>query len=178
MFGSSASSAKESRQRVIVKEKFQNDFIIQSILLTFIGLNSVIISGYLLIEWYGPFQNQAPIFALVVAVLELVGVYVVFYYSRRISFRVAGPIYAIEKRLSILSEGDLTMRIKLRKGDYFHEFGDRINDLVDTYERRMIKLKMIAHELGEGGERLSAERKKELMALLNSELAYFQCGEK
>lgn len=161
---------QEQRKQLIVKEKFQNEVILQSTLITFIVLNVVIISWYLITNMYGQLPNAQITFSLVIAVLELIGIAIVYRYSKKMSFRVAGPLYAIEKKLMLIAGGDLSQEVRLRKNDYFHEVGDTVNEVVAAYQARIGRLKEVADELNSEN---SAERHRELARTLQAELEYF-----
>lgn len=48
------------------------------------------------------------------------------------SHRIAGPVYRIEKTLSEIAKGNLSMRIKLRGGDELVDLADMINSLTEN----------------------------------------------
>ena len=49
-----------------------------------------------------------------------------------LSHKIAGPIYRIEKSLGTMAAGDLSSRIKLRKGDEMVSLADAVNKLTDS----------------------------------------------
>jgi nitrogen fixation/metabolism regulation signal transduction histidine kinase len=64
---------------------------------------------------------------------------VVFLGAILLSHRIAGPMYRFEKTVETLTEGDFSIRIKLRKRDEFHEFAEKINQLSEYLEKRQIE---------------------------------------
>jgi len=62
-----------------------------------------------------------------------------------ITHRVAGPLFVIERMVRHLSEGNLSARIKLRKGDDLAEFVQSMNLMAENLESSVSEL----HERGE-----------------------------
>lgn len=68
--------------------------------------------------------------------------------SAVISHKIAGPVYKFEKICNSVSEGDLTSRVYLRKGDYlvelqssFNKMMENLNKLAKLYEELKQELK-------------------------------------
>jgi len=118
----------ENRKITLIKRNFQNDLIIKTVLTTFITLNIILTVAYMM-------------------GLELFFGVVIYYIGRRISFHIAGPIYALERSLKLVHEGDLTVNLKLRKGDNFKEVSDVLNDMIVTYREQLQALKEIINEI-------------------------------
>lgn len=51
-----------------------------------------------------------------------------------VSHKIAGPVYRFEQSVKSITEGDLTLRIKLRKGDEMTELADMFNHMTATVE--------------------------------------------
>lgn len=51
--------------------------------------------------------------------------------SLKISHTIAGPAYRIQKSLERIRSGDISFRVKLRKGDHLTEVRDELNRLLD-----------------------------------------------
>lgn len=51
-----------------------------------------------------------------------------------VSHKVAGPVYRFEQSVKSIAEGDLTLRIKLRKGDEMTELADMFNHMTSILE--------------------------------------------
>ncbi len=60
--------------------------------------------------------------------------------------RIAGPIYRIEEDLRRVGEGDLTVKVVLRKGDILFDFADNINGTIADLQKRVSS---IQHGLAE-----------------------------
>ena len=137
----------ENRKITIIKSDFQHELIIKTVLTTFITLNVILTIAYLMT---GPlFVKSLAIqtFMQYLAGLELISGGVVYYISRSISFHIAGPVYAIERSLKAMGEGDLTVSLTLRKGDKFKEVSDVLNETIVIYQERFVALKELINEI-------------------------------
>ena len=65
------------------------------------------------------------------------------------SHRIAGPIYRFEKTVETLSEGNFSIRLKLRKRDEFHEIADGLNSLALFLENRQFEEQFFRSECRE-----------------------------
>jgi methyl-accepting chemotaxis protein len=66
--------------------------------------------------------------------------------------KIAGPIYRIEKELEKLGEGDLTVEIRLRPGDPFHDLVGGINQSVAGLRTHIRIIQDICNELEKSEE--------------------------
>ena len=48
-----------------------------------------------------------------------------------ISHKIAGPLYRLKKALSLITEGNLDAKVKLRKGDDLQDLAEQLNVLVE-----------------------------------------------
>ncbi len=75
--------------------------------------------------------------------------------------KIAGPIYRIEKELERLGEGDLTVEIRLRPRDPFHDLVGGINQSVAGLRTHIRIIQDICNELEKSEEsRVLSELKK------------------
>lgn len=132
---------EKKRNQVIIKNEFQQKLILNTLLITLITLNVIIISAFLLDDLFGSPDHMFSVFNVTVASMEIVAVIIVYYIGRKISFHIAGPVYAIERTLKSMNDGDLAVKLKLRPGDHFVEVSDEINALITNYRERLVKLK-------------------------------------
>lgn len=51
------------------------------------------------------------------------------------SRRVMGALFAMNRRIRRLAAGDLTSTLRLRRGDYFHDVADGINEATEAFRR-------------------------------------------
>ena len=127
----------KKRSKVIIKNEFQQKLILNTLLITLITLNVIIITAFQLDSMFGSEGALISVFNLSVVVMEIMAVVIVYYVGRNISFRIAGPVYAIERTLNNMNEGDLAQTLKLRPGDHFVEVSDAINGLMGNYRQRL-----------------------------------------
>jgi methyl-accepting chemotaxis protein len=153
------------RTQVIIKNDFQQQLILSTLLITLITLNFIIISASLLDDMFGAADSLFSVFNLTVAVLEVVAVVIVYFVGRKISFHIAGPVYAIERTLKNMNAGDLAQQLKLRPRDQFVEVSDTINDVIGNYRERLLAMQQTL----ENNDSLSAEQ----IAALREELRWF-----
>jgi methyl-accepting chemotaxis protein len=156
--GSFSVTVNTKRSQIIIKNEFQQKLILNTLLITLITLNVIIIVASLLDGAFGSGDSMLNIFNVSVAGMEIVAVVIVYYVGRKISFHIAGPVYAIERTLGYMKEGDLAQNLKLRPGDHFVEVADEINALIANYRERLIRAKEL---LGEG-DQLSPQQLKQL----------------
>jgi len=50
-----------------------------------------------------------------------------------ITHKIAGPLYRLKKSLFMITEGNLDVKVKLRKGDDLKDLAEHVNILVDTF---------------------------------------------
>jgi len=90
-----------------------------------------------------------------------------------VSHKVAGPVYRFEQSVRAIAEGDLTLRIKLRKGDEMMELADMFNHMTSTLEDIMAREKAKTSRLGEivsslkKGEKIETQTLDELSTTLD-----------
>jgi methyl-accepting chemotaxis protein len=76
------------------------------------------------------------------AIIVLFGALSVFF-----THRMVGPIYAIEKVIGRIMDGDLTARVRLRKNDDLKEFGQAMNHMLEKQETTLSVLNERFHKL-------------------------------
>ncbi|MFH0924363.1 MAG: methyl-accepting chemotaxis protein [bacterium] len=60
---------------------------------------------------------------------------------------LVGPLYRIEKVVGLMTEGDLTQRIKLRQFDEYSELASLINFLLESQTEKILQLKKFSDKL-------------------------------
>ncbi|MDD2716030.1 MAG: HAMP domain-containing protein [Candidatus Wallbacteria bacterium] len=75
----------------------------------------------------GELLIRIPLFALLLALASLF-----------ISHRIAGPIYRFEVSAKTIANGDLTLRVKLRKGDELQHLAECFNLMAENLENLVI----------------------------------------
>ena len=71
---------------------------------------------------------MAPLFGIKICMYLLI----VLIVSVVVSHRMAGPVFKFEKSCSVISEGDLTHRVYLRKGDQLMDLQDQFNNMAES----------------------------------------------
>ncbi len=137
---------KIKRSQIMIKNEFQQKLILNTLLITLITLNVIIIVASLLDGKFGSNDAMFNVFNVSIAAMEIVAVVIVYYVGRKMSFHIAGPVYAIERTLGYMNEGDLAQNLKLRPGDHFSEVADEINVLINNYRERLIRAKDLLGE--------------------------------
>jgi len=85
-------------------------------------------------------KGNAELLKKLAIIVLFVGVLSIF-----VSHRIAGPVYRFEKSAKVIAEGDLSLRIRLRKGDELQELADAFNQMTESLEsmvfndRRVLK---------------------------------------
>ncbi len=157
----------DARSIIMIKREFQHNLMLQTVLSTFITLNVIILLGFYVSDFFADDDSMVDKFPLVLAVLEVIGVTVVYFVSQRISFHIAGPVYAIERTLRSIQEGNLMVTLRLRPGDSFMDAADTVNDTTTVLRERMIEIKAAADVLR--GDAPGVAHLKELLDFYTTE---------
>jgi methyl-accepting chemotaxis protein len=134
----------EKRKLLRIKNDFQQRLILQTLAALFISINVIVIYLFL-----GPLKSglvRTDIIGPVIAILEVVAFVVVYRLSLIASHRIAGPVYVLEQGLKRMAEGDLTVELKLRKGDNFHEAVDIFNLAIGDLRERIVRAKQLIEQ--------------------------------
>jgi methyl-accepting chemotaxis protein len=160
---------KNRRKQIFIKGSFQQKLILNTMLMTLISLNVIIIAAHWLESIFGAGGLPFSVFNVSVAALEVIAFITIYFLARKISFHIAGPIYAVERTLGLMNKGDLTHNLRLRKGDQFVEAAEAINTVIENYRTRLRS----AQELLGGDAAPSPEQlqqlKRELQWFVTSE---------
>lgn len=138
---------KNRRLQFKVKNDFQNRFILEIILVTFIFINSLVVVSFVALESMRDFYQFKFILAAALATGEICGLAIIYYFSLRASHRIAGPIFIMERGLTAFSEGDFTFRIKLRKEDFLQDTADLYNDTANELSTKIAALAVLVDTL-------------------------------
>ena len=104
--------------------------------------------------------------------IETVTVLSIAYFSLILSHKIAGPAYALARDLKKLAEGDLTVEIHLRKGDFHLEAADALNITANILRDKMKSIKLELAKL-ETQRNIDEETRKTVEQLLH-DVAYFK----
>lgn len=159
-----------NRRRILkVKHKFQDRLILEAILITFIFLNMLVIGSFVALESIPDIFTLKYTLAIALSAGELGGLAFIYYFSLRSSHRIAGPVYMIERRLREVGAGDLTVSLRLRKGDHFQDTSEILNECIADLRDKMEKIQLSVAKLKQD-ETLGAASKSivdELSAQVN-----------
>lgn len=139
----------EKRKLLRIKNDFQQRLILQTLSALFISINVIVIYLFL-----GPLKSglvRTDIIGPMIAILEVVAFVIVYRLSLVASHRIAGPVYVLEQGLKRMAEGDLTVELKLRKGDNFHEAVDIFNLAIADLRERIIRAKQLVERPDDPG---------------------------
>ena len=81
-------------------------------------------------QW--PVDSQVFLWGIV-GILIILSIGIVLLFSVFFSHRVAGPGHQIARKLEAIAQGDMTIRVKLRKKDHLHEIAEGINQVVANW---------------------------------------------
>jgi methyl-accepting chemotaxis protein len=77
-----------------------------------------------------------------IALISLIGLH-----SLRVFARFVGPLYQFTKAYGKIAEGDLSFRVKIRKGDYLVHERDDINAMIDSVSEKIDEARSATAEL-------------------------------
>ena len=131
-------SKLDRRQTRIVNSKVQKRVILSLSVLPAVGLSLMVMLVTVFCNqlYRQSLVAQAELDALIPLLLSVSGlsfVTIVFiaWSAFRLSHRIAGPMYRICTSLERIAEGDVSFRIKLRKGDHLMDIEAGLNDVLD-----------------------------------------------
>jgi len=87
-----------------------------------------------------------------VLVIAVATVYLILYNSHKI----AGPLYKLEKVVNEVTEGNLDLRVNLRKNDQVKALGDAVENMLEKFSGKISTLKAVSHNFSEVEKKLSA----------------------
>jgi len=106
------------------------------------------------------------------ASVEIVTVFGIAYFSLILSHKIAGPAYALARDLKRLADGDLTVEIRLREGDFNMEAADALNFTAEILRTRMKAIKVELAKL-EARRNIDEDTRHTVERLLH-DVAYFK----
>lgn len=143
---------KERRKSLIANPGFQVRWIVQIVLGSFILINMALIAVFLVAggELGSPMHRLVT--GIAVAVVELAGLFAVFWLARRHSNRIAGPFFRVRQVANALASGDLTVRANIRTDDFFQEAVKSLDSAIQELRERIRGLQADAEKLQSGDE--------------------------
>lgn len=92
------------------------------------GISAGLPENHIYFEFLKSQQKDMFYIFLIGAVLSVV---IIYWFGFYISNRIAGPIYNATRNMEKIVRGEKVMKIRFRKGDFFPELADRINELIE-----------------------------------------------
>jgi methyl-accepting chemotaxis protein len=141
----------QKRRKYYIEKKFQTKYLLLTmlLLLTYTSVFVIILFAPSILTLYfdNPLAEKAEasrvllllhrkVWPAIGAVIILFGVLSIF-----VSHKIAGPLYRLKKSLSLITQGNLNVKIKLRKGDDLNDLAEHVNILVDELRTVVTALK-------------------------------------
>lgn len=138
------------RQTLIVNAVQQHRIIMSAILIGIILINVLATLGLVLKPEL--LNGLEPIHTFALAAFEILIVGFIYYLSLLLSHKIVGPAYALERDLRKIANGDLTVRTRLREGDFHLEVAEALRvaaetlcTRIHTVQRKLDSLSQHAH---------------------------------
>ncbi|MGV6825913.1 MAG: hypothetical protein ACWA5Q_02945 [bacterium] len=156
------------RKKKLINKKFQNRYMLTMVLAAVVVLNFGIVLFSVLFGFEGVGTKNG-IKPVTLVIVELLTLAIVWYLTLGQSHKIAGPIFVFERSLRSVSDGDLTLDIRLREGDQFHETAHLFNTCVGSLRNHIAEIQRSAQALAEDLEEGSpqAEKAKDLQSKLD-----------
>lgn len=147
------------RKQFIVKKEMQFKLIFTVVLLFLLIFVISSCNIYLLMNYFiTQLQKRSPEITSAISqifvmfkwrLLLIIGVNIVIVVLIGILFthQIAGPAYNIERVLTKMSDGDLSLRVKLRKNDQLSNLEEVLNLFLEKHRERLRKIKVISLEV-------------------------------
>lgn len=161
----------EQRSQLFVNHIFQRTMILEVMLITFVFINVLVITGFVLLDTVPNLNQHKEYIGLAVALFEVIGFFMVYRFNLRASHRIAGPLFRLQRNLESMETGDIGFTMEVRQGDQFHELSNQMNATVGTLRDRIERIQKLVSSLQHqpGNQQLLNE--------IASELSYFKTTE-
>ena len=158
------------RKKLLVNPVQQRRFVMGAVLTGIILINITVI----LTVVFNPLLLEAVEInhLMFLAGVEIVTVFGIAHFSLILSHKIAGPAYALARDLKRIADGDLTVQIRLREGDFILEAAEALNFTADILRTRMKAIKAELAKL-EARQDIDEDTRHMIEHLLN-DVAYFK----
>jgi len=158
------------RKKLLVNPIQQRRFVMGAVLTGIILINLTVILTVI----FNPLLLEAVEInhLMFLAGVEIVTVFGIAHFSLILSHKIAGPAYALARDLKRLADGDLTVEIRLREGDFNMEAADALNFTADILRTRMKAIKAELAKL-EALRNIDEDTRHTIEQLLH-DVAYFK----
>lgn len=164
----SESDGYVKRKQLYVKRQFQRSMLLQSLLITFIIINVIVMAMFWAIDSFADLQQLKLYMAATIGVLEVIGFMSLYWLNLKASHRIAGPIFSMERCLRAIERGNLTSTLQLRKTDQFPETAEQLNATVSAIRGRVNRAQYLAARIQQRPDEAA-----QLAQQLVDELAHF-----
>lgn len=137
------------RRRVLVDNRLQMKYLLTIMLAMLVPLGFAVGYFYFIValmlskadpsfsieflkNFGAAFKEIAPSLLLTMPFVAII----LFTWGLILSFRIAGPIYRLEKELRQVAEGANPRRIAFRKGDEFSSIADSVNVILERLQKK------------------------------------------
>jgi methyl-accepting chemotaxis protein len=131
----------QKRRNYYIEKRFQTKYLLLTLLLllTYTSIFVIILfAPYILTLYFdNPLAEKAEASRVLLLlhrkVWPAIGVVILLFgaLSIFISHKIAGPLHRLKKSLSLITEGNLDIKVKLRKGDDLKDLAEHVNILVE-----------------------------------------------
>ncbi|MCL2888742.1 MAG: hypothetical protein FWF35_05620 [Elusimicrobia bacterium] len=137
------------RRIIFIKKDLQFEYMILIVLSVLLGIAVTVfevLSTFQSIYKDYPAVLQ-PLYGKITPIFVTFGLKIAVYlalvilFSAILSNKMAGPIFRFEKTCDEIAEGDISKRVRLRKGDKFITLQDKFNNMMDVLEKRIKRRK-------------------------------------
>ena len=142
----------KKRRKYFIEKKFQTKYLLLTILLlvtyTFVFL-IILFAPYILTLYFdNPLVEKADasrtLLILHRNIWPAIGIVIILFaiLSIFVTHKIAGPLYRLKNILSLITQGNLDVKVKLRKGDDLKDLAEHVNMLVDELRSVVTALKV------------------------------------
>ncbi|MBZ0270518.1 HAMP domain-containing protein [bacterium] len=133
---------RNRRRGLLIDKKLQGKMIGTAVVLLVAALVGFLVVGYASWSTKGVISqapagqaSSAPLIGIAVVVLILI--LAIVWYGLHFSHRIVGPVFAFNRHLNWVREGNLTRDLKLRDGDEFQSLAQSFNAMQSSLRRRV-----------------------------------------
>lgn len=134
----------EKRSQLFIKKQFQTSMVMEMLMITFIMINILVVTGFLLLDYVPNLHQKKEYIAAAVIAFEVIGFFLVYRHQVRSSHRIAGPLFSLERNLKSIESGDISFSMDIRESDQFRELSDQMNNTVDSLRAHIENIQTLA----------------------------------
>jgi len=162
---------EERRHPNHIKNPLERRIVLGTLLAAFTAINITGSIAYLIVSRQAGSALLSLTGALIIVAAELTIMTTAYFITLRLSHHITGPVYATERRLQQVQNGNLKTHSHLRRGDQFHDMEAVVNQTTDDLRERVARMKILAgtlrNDLGADSPAIAT------LEALDEELAHF-----